>query len=160
MTTFVKFICFYNQYSYKIWCHALEGWYLFAENWLAFSLVLLLWPLCLFVSEKDCCSASEHSSWINWYNRHMGTTRRRPSSVSLIVSSMLPWQIIYVYSWVSLFWFCVLLAQFGDYWSCFDDHNYFVKERAGYIVHKVWTFMILHDICLSKLCLLIRCLIS
>jgi len=51
----------------------------------------------LLVSEKDYWPASKHRNWINWYYWHMGTTWRRPSSVCIVVSSILPCQILNLY---------------------------------------------------------------
>lgn len=124
--------------------------------------ILLSWVVMvlLLVSEKDCWSASKHPNWINWYNWHMGTTRRRPSSVWIFVSSMQPYQILNFCVWEWFLWFCVVLAQFGDYSPCFNDHNYLVKERIGYVIHRVRICVILYDICISACSCLMTCILT
>lgn len=108
------------------------------------------------LTEKNCWSASEHCYWINWYNWHVGATGRRPSSVCNF------WHLFYrVFR--KLHFHCVdsaviasLFLQSWDYSTCFNDHNHFFKEGAGYILHRV--ILVYQAVNAMTLCLQCNCI--
>jgi hypothetical protein len=49
--------------------------------------------------------------------------------------------------------FVIFLLSLETTSSCFNDHNYLVKEKSKCIFYKVRTFMILYDICVQVILL-------